>query len=120
MRVDPLQIGHDVETNLADLDALGPAGPRPPEVFVGGTQFELSKDFLFAEQLAGRARVLGHEHGRRCPRFAGQPLDLADFLSTGLRKADPRLAASGIKLFSTISPACSRLVVDARISDKRR
>jgi len=65
VRVDPLQIEHDVETKLADV--------------------------------AGRARVLGHEHGRRCPRIAGQPLDLADFLSTGLRKADPAFDVFGGK-----------------------
>ena len=40
--------------------------------------------------------------------------------SEKLRPRLMRLAASGIRLFSTISPACSRLVVKARISDKRR
>ena len=52
MGVDALQIEHDVETQLAGVDALGPAGARPAEMLVGGTQFELAKDFLLAEQLA--------------------------------------------------------------------
>ena len=47
VRVDPLEVEHDVESELADLDALGPAGSCPSKMFVGGTQFELPKNFLF-------------------------------------------------------------------------
>ena len=97
MRVDPLEAEHDVESELADLDALGPAGSCPSKVFVGGTQFELPKNFLFPEELAGSARNLGHEHGRR-PCIAGQPFNqFADLVTLGFREADATFDALGGK-----------------------
>ena len=68
----------------------------PLKVFVGGTQFELPKNFLFPEELGGSARNLGHEHGRRRPRIASQPVDhLADLLSARFREADTAFDAPG-------------------------
>jgi len=41
----------------------------------GGRQVRVDPLQTKLADVAGRARVLGHEHGRRCPRIAGQPLD---------------------------------------------
>jgi hypothetical protein len=55
VRVDALEVAHDVEKELAHLDAFGPAYARASEMFVGCTQFKLAEDFLFAEQTASGA-----------------------------------------------------------------
>jgi hypothetical protein len=101
--VDPLQIEHDVETELAGLDALGAARPRPSKVLVGRPQFKFPKDFLLTEELAGRARVFGHEHGRGRPCVACQPVDhFADFPSVCLREADAAFDLLGCKRHQTL------------------
>src|SRR6266446_9533080 len=94
MSVDPLEVAHDVEEELAHFNVLYPVGARPSEVFFGCTRFDLSKDLLFAEELAGRPRVFGHEHGRRGARVADQPVHhFTDLLSADFREANPAFDA---------------------------
>jgi len=74
------------------------------------------EDFLFPKELGAPARrVFGDEHGRGRPcvglisRSNHFRRSLAGSLSEKLDKPRlMRLAASGIRLFSTMSPACSR------------
>ena len=43
-------------------------------------RLEIAKDLLFAEQAAGRARIVGHEHRRRGVHVPGKPFEHgADF-----------------------------------------
>src|ERR1700737_554280 len=74
MSVDPLEVAHDVEEELAHFNGLCPAITRPSEVFFGCAQLELPEDLLFAEKLACRPRIFGHEHGRRRPSVGDQPV----------------------------------------------
>ena len=54
MRVDALQVAHDVEVQPGGLDAFRSCIPAQ-EVRLGGAGFELAEDLLFADQLPGRA-----------------------------------------------------------------
>jgi hypothetical protein len=63
MSVDPLEVAHDVEQELAHLNVLCPTDTRWSEIFFGRARFNLPEDFLFAEELASCPQVLGHEHG---------------------------------------------------------
>src|SRR5271154_6926063 len=60
MSVDPLEVAHDVEEELAHFNVLRPASARPSEVFFGCTRFDLPEDLLFAKEPAGCAWVFGH------------------------------------------------------------
>src|ERR1700731_2184877 len=98
MSVDPLEVAHDVEEELAHLNVLCPAGARTSEVFFGRTRFDLSKDLLFAEKLAGCPWVFGDEHGRSPARVADQPLHhFTDLLPASFREADAAFDAFGGK-----------------------
>src|SRR5258707_2301388 len=98
MSVDPFEVEHDVEEELAHFNGLCPVSARPSEVFFGSTRFDLSKDLLFAEELAGRARVFGHEHGRCRPCVADQSVyHFADLLPADFREADAPFDALGGK-----------------------
>jgi len=81
MSVDPLEVAHDVEQELAHLNVLWPTDARWSEILFGRARFDLPEDFLFAEELASCPQVLGHEHGRGCAGVARQPVQhIADFL----------------------------------------
>src|SRR5690348_14138722 len=98
MSVDPLEVAHDVEEKLAHFNGLCPAGARPSEVFFGCACFDLPEDFLFAKELARRARVFGHEHGRRGARVTYQPLHhFLNLMATGFREANATFDAFGGK-----------------------
>src|ERR1700726_4564950 len=98
MSVDPFEVAHDVEQELAHFNGLCPVSARPSEVLFGCTRFDLSKDLLFAEELAGRARVFGHEYGRGRPCVADQPVHhFTDLLPAGFREADATFDALGGK-----------------------
>ena len=85
MRIHPFQVAHDVEQELAHLDAFRSAGTRPSKVYIGGAQFEFAEGFFFAEQPARRAWVLGYENGCGGPGIADQPIHhLTDLGATGL------------------------------------
>ena len=74
------------------------------------------KSSFSADEVAGGAAVLGHQHGRRGAEVARQPVDHRRELGALalLRQTTPRfrrLAAETSRLRSSTSPACSRLVV---------
>jgi hypothetical protein len=56
--VDPFQILHDVEEELANRNGLCPAGTRPSEIFFRCQCFDLPEDFFFPEEL-GRPALAG-------------------------------------------------------------
>src|SRR6202140_3958241 len=59
---------------------------------------DLSKHLLFAEELAGRPRVFGDEHGRGRPCVADQPVHhFTDLLPADFREADTAFDALGGK-----------------------
>ena len=51
MSVDPFEVAHDVEEELAHFNGLCPASTRPSEVLFGCAQVDLSKHLLFSQEL---------------------------------------------------------------------
>ena len=123
MCIDAFQVPHDVEVKSAGFPYfssahLGARNPLPPRGFrvherPPSRRSIAGQSWSSVMNTAAAARVLPISRSIICrisSRFA-------------FEKAIPRLirlAANGIRLFSTISPACSIFVVKATISDRRR
>src|SRR5436190_16003756 len=96
MSIHPLEVAHDVEEELAYFDGLCPAAARTPEILFRCAGFDLPKNLLLAEELAGCPCVFRYKHGRRSTCVVNQPVDhVADFLPASVRKADAAFDALG-------------------------
>ena len=62
VRLDPLQLAHDVELQAASLDSLAPC-LDPRELGLGRGPLEFTEPLLFLHQAQGRVQVLAHEDG---------------------------------------------------------
>ena len=75
VRLDPLQLAHDVELQAASLDNLAPC-LDPRELSLGRGPLEFTEPLLFLHQTKGRVQVLTHEGANW--KGAGTALALAE------------------------------------------
>src|ERR1700757_3652100 len=96
MSIDPLEVAHDVEEELAHFDVFRSLAARAPKIFFGCSAFDLAKDLFFAKELSGSPYIFCHEHGRRPTGVVYQSVNhVADLLPACFRKTDAVFDALG-------------------------
>src|SRR3954464_10555359 len=134
MIVDALQVAHKVKVERAGFGARHEPPPQALEMGLSGAALQVAEARLFGRQKprkpafsAARSRaalisaLMNTDAAERRLALTRSKRALISALPSS-EKASPRfrrLAASDIRLRSTMSPACSRCVVKARIARTR-
>src|SRR3954468_5991971 len=124
MVVDALQVAHEIEVERAGFGAWHEPPPHAPEGGLGDAALHKSRKPAFSaarSRAALTSALMNTDAAERRLALTRSKRALISALPSS-EKASPRfkrLAASDIRLRSTMSPACSRCVVKARIARTR-